>query len=145
MGASRLPASALDELGVPLGELVRRSTRQLIQHAIEVEVEALLGQYAAVTLLDGRQAVVRNGHLSERAMLAGIGSVAVQVPKVRDRSGSGIKFNSALVPRSVRRTPRVSALRRCPGCLSTGSPAGVSARRCRCCGARTQKGCRRLC
>jgi transposase-like protein len=108
-GASLLSTPVLDELGLPLEELVRRGARQLIQRAIEVEVEALLGQYETVTLLDGRRAVVRNGHLPEREILTGIGPVPVQIPKVRDRSGSGVKFNSSLVPPYVRRTPRVSA------------------------------------
>lgn len=44
-GASPRPAPTLDELGVPLEELVHRGARQLIQRAIEVEVEALLCQW----------------------------------------------------------------------------------------------------
>ena len=38
-----------------------------------------------------------------------MGAVAVQVPKVRDRSGSGVKFNSALLPSYVRRSARILA------------------------------------
>jgi hypothetical protein len=76
-GASPLSTPVLDELGLPLEELVRRGARQLIQRAIEVEVEALLGQYETVTLLDGRRAVVRNGYLPEREILTGIGPVPV--------------------------------------------------------------------
>jgi putative transposase len=38
-----------------------------------------------------------------------VGPVAVKVPKVRDRSGTGVKFNSAIVPPYVRKSPRVSA------------------------------------
>ena len=38
-----------------------------------------------------------------------MGPVPVQVPKVRDRSGSGVKFNSALLPPYVRRSARISA------------------------------------
>ena len=38
-----------------------------------------------------------------------MGPVAVQVPKVRDRSGAGVKFNSALAPPYVRRSARVAA------------------------------------
>jgi len=52
---------------------------------------------------------VRNGYLPEREIVTAIGPVPVQVPKVRDRSGSGVKFNSSLVPPYVRRSPRVSA------------------------------------
>jgi transposase-like protein len=52
----------------------------------------------------GHQIVVRNGYLPEREILTGIGPVTVKVPKVRDRSGSGITFNSTLLPPYLRRT-----------------------------------------
>jgi transposase-like protein len=94
---------------VPLEELVRRGARDILQRAIEAEVEQLLEDMRSVTLMDGRRAVVRNGYLPAREVLTSVGSVAVQVPKVRDRSGSGVKFNSALVPPYVRRSARVSA------------------------------------
>lgn len=38
--------------------------------------------------------MVRNGYLPERTVHTGVGEVSVQVPKVRDRSGSGVCFNS---------------------------------------------------
>lgn len=60
-------------------------------------------------MLDGRRAVVRNGHLPEQEVLTAVGPVAVQVPKVRDRGGAGMKFNSARVPLYVRRSTRVAA------------------------------------
>ena len=41
--------------------------------------------------------------------MTAVGPVAVTVPKVRDRSGGGVKFNSALVPPYVRRSARISA------------------------------------
>ena len=69
----------------------------------------MLEQYANVTDLAGRQAVVRNGYLPEREILTGLGPVAVRLPKVRDRSQSGIKFNSAIVPPYVRKAQRVEA------------------------------------
>jgi transposase-like protein len=99
----------LEEVGLPVEELVRRGARDILQRAIELEVQTLLAEYEHVQLLDGRRAVVRNGYLPSREILTGIGPVEVQVPKVRDRSGSGIKFSSSLVPAYVRRTPRVSA------------------------------------
>ena len=62
-----------------------------------------------MSLIDGRRAVVRNGYLPAREILTTVGPVAVQVPKVRDRSGAGVKFNSALAPPYVRRSARVAA------------------------------------
>jgi putative transposase len=78
--------------------LWRRGARDLIEQAVEAELKQLLEQYSNVTDLAGRQAVVRNGFLPEREILTGLGPVAVRIPKVRDRSKSGIKFNSAVVP-----------------------------------------------
>jgi putative transposase len=99
----------LQEIGMSLDDLVRRGARQVIQQAIEVELAQLLEQYENVKTLHGQCSVVRNGYLPEREVLTGAGPVAVKVPKVRDRSGSGVKFNSAIVPPYVRKSPRVSA------------------------------------
>lgn len=96
-------------MGLSLDDLVRRGARQVIQQAIEAELAELLAQYSNVRTLTGRQAVVRNGYLPEREVLTAAGPVAVQVPKVRDRSGAGVKFNSSVVPPYVRKSPRVSA------------------------------------
>ena len=97
------------EMGLSLEELIRRGARELIQKAIEVEVQELLAEYGNVKVLGGQRAVVRNGYLPAREVLTAIGNVEVRVPKVRDRSRAGIKFNSALVPPFVRRSQRVSA------------------------------------
>jgi putative transposase len=102
-------ANGLPEIGLGLDELVRRGARQIIGQVIELELAALLEQYANVRALSGKQAVVRNGYLPEREVLTGAGAVAVKVPKVRDRSGTGVKFNSSIVPPYVRKSPRVSA------------------------------------
>ncbi|MBU2839138.1 IS256 family transposase, partial [Acidithiobacillus thiooxidans] len=99
----------MGELGLGIEGLLRRSARQLIQQAIEGEVQALLEEYAAVRMVDGRRAVVRNGYLPEREILTAVGPVPVQVPKVRDRCGSGIVFHSALIPPYVRKSKTVEA------------------------------------
>jgi transposase-like protein len=92
-----------------LDDLIQQGARRIIQQAIEVELAAMLEQYSNVKSIDGRRAVVRNGYLPEREIVTAVGPVSVQVPKVRDRSGSGIKFNSAIVPPYVRKSPRVSS------------------------------------
>jgi len=53
--------------------------------------------------------VVRNGHQPEREIQTGIGPVAVQVPKVRSRTGAPVSFHSALVPPYVRKTASLEA------------------------------------
>ena len=101
--------TGLQEIGIGLDELVRQGARQIIQQVVEAELAELLAQFENIKTLQGRRAVVRNGYLPEREILTGAGALAVKVPKVRDRCGSGVKFNSALVPPYVRKSPRVSA------------------------------------
>ena len=50
---------------------------------------------------------MRNGYLPARTITTGVGEVEVQVPKVRDRTGSGIKFNSSLLPPYLKRARSV--------------------------------------
>ncbi len=76
----------------PLNELLKQGAQQLLAQAIKAEVQALLEQFASLQA-DGKQAVVRNGHLPERTLQTGLGDITVKVPKVRDRTRSGIKFN----------------------------------------------------
>ena len=86
-----------------LNELLKQGAQQLLAKAIEAELSTLLNQYADLQA-DGKQAVVRNGHLPERTVQTGLGDIPVKVPKVRDRSGQGIKFNSQLIPPYLKRT-----------------------------------------
>ncbi|WP_061007941.1 IS256 family transposase [Vibrio sp. CUB2] len=80
-----------------LTELIRQGARDLIAQAVETELQQLLVQHQNV-MVDGKQAIVRNGFLPERTLQTGVGDVEVQIPKVRDRSGNGVKFNSNLLP-----------------------------------------------
>ena len=73
-----------------LSALVRQGARQIIAQAVEVELKEFLTQYQDLKDEEGRQAVVRNGYLPERTITTGVGEIAVQVPKVRDRSGRGL-------------------------------------------------------
>jgi transposase-like protein len=75
----------------------------LLAAAIEVEVSGLIEDYIELAVA-GKQAVVRNGYLPARTIQTGLGDIPVKVPKVRDRSGQGIKFNSQLVPPYLKRT-----------------------------------------
>ena len=103
------PVVGLSEVGVGLDELIRRGARQVIEQAINAELAELLERFSNVTTLHGQRAVVRNGYLPEREVLAAAGAVTVKVPKVRDRSGAGVKFNSQIVPPYVRKSPRVAS------------------------------------
>jgi putative transposase len=87
----------------------------------------LLKEYGNVKILGGQRAVVRNGYLPARGGLMAVGNVTVCLPKVRDRLGTGMKVNSALVQPFVRRcrSARVTAAlpRLCLKSISTGDEA----------------------
>lgn len=100
-----------DETGTDvLTALLRNGARQLIAQAVEVELQQLLQAHEELRLPDGRKAVVRNGYLPERSIQTGIVDVDIKVPKVRDRSGSGIRFTSALLPPYLKRARSVEEL-----------------------------------
>jgi len=98
------------EIGDPLSELLRTGARRLIAQAVEAELGELLSQYQDTKLPDGRQTLVRNGYLPERTIQTGIGDVEVKIPKVRDRSNSGICFNSSLIPPYLKRAKSIEEL-----------------------------------
>lgn len=93
-----------------LTELLRSGAQRLIAQAIEAEVEQMLAEHQDITTITGHRAVVRNGFLPERRILTGIGVVDVQVPKVRDRSGNGVKFTSRFLPPYLRRAASINEL-----------------------------------
>lgn len=104
------PSQPTDSVADPLHDLLRSGARELIAQAVEAELETFLSQYANVRTADGRLAVVRNGYLPERTVQTGVGDVAVKVPRVRDRTGSGVRFHSTLLPPYLKRAKSVEEL-----------------------------------
>jgi len=103
------PGSFID----PLTEVLRDGARALLAQAVEAEVASLLNRYADETTDDGRQRLVRHGHLPEREIVTGIGRVTVRCPRVRDRVGEGserIRFSSAILPPYARRSKSLEVL-----------------------------------
>ena len=92
-----------------LTELLRTGARQLIQQAVEAELQELLAGYADQRTEDGKAAVVRNGYLPTRNIQTGIGPVSVRIPKVRSKTGKPVTFRSALVPPYVRKAKSLEA------------------------------------
>jgi putative transposase len=108
-----VPLRQPDAVDDPLTAVLRSGARRLLAPAIEAEAEAFLATMKTQPLPDGRERVVRHGHGPERLVQTGIGSVAVQRVKLRDRgpaAGERIRFTSALLPRWARRTPSLDAL-----------------------------------
>jgi transposase-like protein len=97
----------------PLTEILRHGARALLAQAVEAEVAVLLASHADKLTDDGRQRLVRHGHLPEREIMTGIGPVAVRCPRVRDRASEGserIRFSSAILPPYARRSKSLEVL-----------------------------------
>jgi transposase-like protein len=97
----------------PLTEVLRNGARSLLAQAVEAEVAAFLAGHAEARTADGRQRLVRHGHLPEREIVTGIGPVAVRAPRVRDRVGRGeerLRFSSAILPPYARRSKSLEVL-----------------------------------
>jgi len=109
-----VPLRQPDAIDDPLTAILRSGARRLLAQAIEAEAEAFLATMKTQHLPDGRERVVRHGHGPERLVQTGIGPVAVQRVKLRDRtpdaSGERIRFTSAILPRWARRTRSLDAL-----------------------------------
>jgi transposase-like protein len=94
----------------PLTALLREKAVELLQAAVNAECAELLSRFADQRDQAGRCALVRNGYLPARSIVTGIGPVSVTVPRVRDRTGQGIRFESKLVPTYVRRAKSIDAV-----------------------------------
>jgi putative transposase len=87
-----------------LQQVLKQGAQQLLAKAIETEVQLLLDANKSLMTNEGKAGLVRNGYLPERTIQTGLGDIDVKVPKVRDRTGRNIKFNSALVPPYLKRS-----------------------------------------
>jgi len=118
--SSVVPPRQPDTVDDPLTAVLRDGARRLLAQAIEAEAEAFLATMREVRLPDGRERLVRHGHGPERQVQTGIGPVAVQRVKLRNRGASAgvtddagterIRFTSAILPRWARRTRSLDAL-----------------------------------
>jgi len=96
-----------------LTEILRSGARALLTQAIEAEVAEFLAKHADLKTATGQQRVVRHGHLPERAIMTGIGPVAVRQPRVRDREateGARIRYSPSILPRYARRSKSLEVL-----------------------------------
>ena len=98
-----------------LTEILRHGARTLLAQAVEAEVADFLAKHADLKTEDGRQRVVRHGHLPEREVMTGIGPVAVRQPRVRDREAAAddpgrVRFTPAILPPYLRRSKSIETL-----------------------------------
>lgn len=98
---------------LPLDEVVRQGARQLVQRAVELEVDLFLERYQYLMDDDGHRQVVRNGHRPARRIITGAGPLEVATPRVDDRvlrRHGDARFTSALIPPYLRRTKHIEEL-----------------------------------
>ncbi len=97
-----------------LSELLRVKARGILREALELEMEAFMKEYQSYRLSDGRQRVVRHGYHQDREIQTGIGSVAVKVPRSKDRQSTSskerIRFSSKLIPPYLRKSKSIEEL-----------------------------------
>lgn len=93
-----------------LTEVLREGARQRLKTAIEIEINAFIEEHQSKVTESGLQQIVRNGYLPERTIQTGIGDIAVEVPRTRDRGGEGITFHSDLLPPYLKRTKQMNEL-----------------------------------
>jgi len=109
-----VPLRQPDTIEDPLTAILRSGARRLLAQAVEAEAEAFLAEMKDLRLPDGRERLVRHGHGPQRQVQTGIGPVAVQRVRLRDRgadeAGERIRFTSTILPRWARRTRSLDAL-----------------------------------
>jgi putative transposase len=88
---------------------LRKGAQRLLAAAVEEEVDRFLGDN---NIPEEKPRFVRNGYLPERKIQTGIGSVVVEVPRVRDRAFSkdGVTFGSSIIPIYLRRSRSMEEL-----------------------------------
>jgi transposase-like protein len=93
-----------------LDQLVRRGAQQMLQQAIEAEVQEFLEQHQQRRDQDGKRLVVRNGYQPSRKIVTGAGALEVEQPRVRDNSPAKdqrVPFRSAILPPYLRRSKAI--------------------------------------
>jgi putative transposase len=103
------------ELATDLDELVREGARRLLAAALEAEVDAYLAAHTELVDERGHRLVVRNGHAPARTLTTAAGQVEVVRPRIDDRrvdpaTGQRVQFQSVILPRWCRRSPKVAAV-----------------------------------
>ena len=107
--------AARSEVAMSLDELAREGARRMLAVALEAEVDAYIACFAELTDERGHRLVRRNGHAPARQLATGAGQVEVTRPRVDDRrvdpaTGQRRQFQSVILPRWVRRSPKVAAV-----------------------------------
>ena len=97
----------------PLDEIIRSGAQQMLQTAIEAEVDDFLVRHSDRRDEEGNRLVVRNGRLPSRELLTGAGRLEVSQPRVRDKSSekeNRVSFSPSVLPPYLRRSKTIDEL-----------------------------------
>jgi putative transposase len=100
-------------ISATLDHLARDGARRMIAAALQLEVAEYVAGFREARDADGHALVVRNGTARPRPVTTGVGPVTVAAPRVNDRrvvDGVRQRFTSVILPRYVRRSPRVESV-----------------------------------
>lgn len=96
-----------------LDEIAREGAREMLQKALEIEVDLFLEQYQYILDDNGNRQVVRNGHSDSRKIITGAGQLDIRTPRIDDRILDNHKekrFKSSIIPPYLRRTKNIDEL-----------------------------------
>ena len=108
------PIQEKNDFNRSLEEILRQGATQLLQLAIEAEVDSFIENYKVAVDDNGHRLAVRNGYHKKRDILSSLGPVTVKQPRVDDRKlrerypNQG--FSSAILPKYLRRAPSLDNL-----------------------------------
>jgi hypothetical protein len=135
---------ASEEL-LPLDEIAREGARRMLIEALKAEADDYVERHRGERDEQGRALVVRNGRGQGRKLTLGAGTVELKAPRVddrrRDEQGGRQRFTSRILPRYMRRSPKVAEV--LPILYLRGSPLAIFAPHWKGCWARTRPVCRR--
>lgn len=97
----------------PLDEIVRNGAKEMLQKALEIEVDLFLERYQYILDGKGNRQVIRNGRGRPRKIVTGAGQIDVEIPRVDDRIleiHKEPRFKSSIVPPYLRRTKNIDEL-----------------------------------
>ena len=102
---------ASEEL-LPLDEIAREGARRMLIEALKAEADDYVERHRGERDEQGRALVVRNGRGQGRKLTLGAGTVELKAPRVddrrRDEQGGRQRFASRILPRYMRRSPKVA-------------------------------------
>ena len=97
----------------PLDEIVRKGAKEMLQRALEIEVNLFLEKYQYILDDKGKRQVIRNGRGRPKKIVTGAGQIEVETPRVDDRVlevHQEPRFKSSIVPPYLRRTKNIDEL-----------------------------------